>query len=177
MIDTCYIEDVGDELILMRRKLPNGRIISIDTCDRAMLGGGHGIAHLNMNNADNRADNLRYVSEQEARYRLSTFQEEENDYSNLMLDSDLMHVEYLKMGGESDLDEYRIRLKTFYLHTLLSHFFDLCGLQATPDRDENGFYVHADGVEAELAAMEELGIDRAEFHRILESCDAVHAYT
>ena len=41
----CYVERV-DDLVLLRRKLPSGRIISIDTMDFAMLNGGAGIAHL-----------------------------------------------------------------------------------------------------------------------------------
>ena len=60
--DYCYIERVVD-LVLLRRKLPSGRIISIDTCEFAMLNGGAGIAHLNMNNGDNRVENLKWVKE------------------------------------------------------------------------------------------------------------------
>lgn len=61
----------GDiDLVLLRRKLPSGRIISIDTCDFTMLNGGYGIAHINMDNSDNRADNLKYVTEAEARQLL-----------------------------------------------------------------------------------------------------------
>ena len=53
--------------MLLRRKLPSGRVISIDTCDFAMLSGGAGVAHLNMNNGDNRFENLKFVKEGEAR--------------------------------------------------------------------------------------------------------------
>ena len=43
--------------------LPSGRTIDIDTMDFAMLNGGQGLAHINMNNSDNRVNNLKYVSE------------------------------------------------------------------------------------------------------------------
>ena len=71
--DYCYIERVDDDLVLLRRKLPNGRVISIDTCDFAMLNGGGGIAHLDMNNGDNRVENLTWVKESEARKMLMEF--------------------------------------------------------------------------------------------------------
>ena len=71
----CYIERVDDDLVLLRRKLPSGRIISIDTCNFAMLNGGAGIAHLNMNNGDNRGENLKWVKEDEARKMLMDFEE------------------------------------------------------------------------------------------------------
>ena len=71
----CYVESVADNLHLLRHRLSSGRIISIDTCDFAMLNGGAGIAHLNMNNADNRVSNLKYVSESEARELLLEYEE------------------------------------------------------------------------------------------------------
>ena len=70
----CYIERVDEDLVLLRRKLPSGRIISVDTCDFAMLNGGDGIAHLNMNNGDNRVENLKWVKEAEARKLLMEFE-------------------------------------------------------------------------------------------------------
>ena len=73
--DYCYVERVDDDLVLLRRKLPSGRIISIDTCDFAMLNGGAGIAHLNMNNGDNRVENLVVVKEDEARRLLMGYVE------------------------------------------------------------------------------------------------------
>ena len=66
---------VEEDLVLLRRRLPSGRVISIDTCEFAMLNGGVGIAHLNMNNGDNRVDNLKYVSEAEARHLLLKYVE------------------------------------------------------------------------------------------------------
>ena len=72
----CYIEEVDEDLVLLRRKLPSGRIISIDTMDFALLNGGEGIAHLNMDNGDNRAENLKRVNEAEARKLLMEFEEE-----------------------------------------------------------------------------------------------------
>lgn len=71
----CYVELVEEDLVLLRRRLPSGRVISIDTCEFAMLNGGVGIAHLNMNNGDNRVDNLKYVSEAEARHLLLKYVE------------------------------------------------------------------------------------------------------
>ena len=71
----CYIQEV-DDMILLRRKLPSGRIISIDTMDFAMLNGGAGIAHLNMNNGDNRVENLKCVGEAEARKLLMEFEDD-----------------------------------------------------------------------------------------------------
>mmetsp|Transcript_29058 Transcript_29058/g.67995 ORF Transcript_29058/g.67995 Transcript_29058/m.67995 type:complete len:198 (-) Transcript_29058:1960-2553(-) len=73
----CYVECVDDDLVLMRRKLPSGRVISIDTCEFAMLNGGAGIAHLNMNNGDNRVENLKWVKEAEARKLLMEFEDGE----------------------------------------------------------------------------------------------------
>ena len=60
--DYCYVDRVGD-LVLLRRKLPSGCIISIDTCDFAMFNGSAGLAHLNMNNGDNCVKNLKWVKE------------------------------------------------------------------------------------------------------------------
>jgi hypothetical protein len=69
----CYIERVCDDLVLLRRKLTNGSTISIDTCDFNMLNGGVGIAHLNMDNGDNRIANLAQVTEADARKLLMEF--------------------------------------------------------------------------------------------------------
>ena len=69
----CFVERI-DGLALLRRKLPSGRVISIDTCDFAMLNGGAGIAHLNMNNCDNRVENIKWVKEGDARKLLTEFE-------------------------------------------------------------------------------------------------------
>ena len=68
----CYVSLV-DDLVLLCRKLPSGRVISIDTREFAMLNGGTGVAHLNMNNGDNRLSNLRVVNESEGRKLLMEF--------------------------------------------------------------------------------------------------------
>ena len=60
-------------MALLRRMLPSGRTINIDTMDFAMHNGGQGLAHINMNNSDNRVNNLKYVSEPEARKMLMEF--------------------------------------------------------------------------------------------------------
>ena len=75
----CYVEAV-DGLVLLRRRLPNGRVINIDTCDFDMLNGGVGIAHINMNNGDNRVENLKMVTEAEARKMLLEYEVEEHRY-------------------------------------------------------------------------------------------------
>ena len=59
-----------DDLVLLRRELPSGRIIDIDTNDFDMLNDGIGIVHLNMNNGDNRIENLMWVKESQARKML-----------------------------------------------------------------------------------------------------------
>ena len=71
----CYVEMMEDDLVLLRRRLPSGRVISIDTCEFTMLNGSSGIAHLNMDNGDNRVVNLKYVTEAEARALLLNFRE------------------------------------------------------------------------------------------------------
>ena len=71
--DECYFETV-DGMLLLRRKLQSGRVINID----AMEGSGYFIAHLNMDNTDNRLKNLSgYINEEEARALLMGFEEEE----------------------------------------------------------------------------------------------------
>ena len=70
----CYIEAI-DDMVLLCRKLPSGRVISIDTCDFALLNGGAGIAHVNMDNGDNNVVNLKIVHEPEARKMLLDFTE------------------------------------------------------------------------------------------------------
>jgi len=92
-----------------------------------------------------------------------------------MADAPVMYAEYLKLSGKSDLQQYKLRLKAFFRHTLNSHVFGNCALEATTDKD--GFYLHPDGDAAESSLMQELSIDFAEFDRIFYSCDAVHAYT
>ena len=42
---------------------------------KGLINGGKGLAHLNMNNADNRIQNLKYVSEAEARKMLMKYVE------------------------------------------------------------------------------------------------------
>ena len=68
----CFVETVGD-MTLLRRMLPSGRTINIDTMDFAMLNGGQGLAHINMNKSDNRVSNLKYVPESDARKMLMEF--------------------------------------------------------------------------------------------------------
>ena len=70
----CYVERVDEDLVLLSRKLPSGRVISIDTGENfEMLNGGCGIAHLNMDNGDNRVQNLAWVNEDQARKLLMEF--------------------------------------------------------------------------------------------------------
>jgi hypothetical protein len=64
----------SDGMVLLCRHLSNGRIIQIDTDDFKMLNGGFGIAHLNMDNSDNRIDNIKLVTEAEARKMLLEYE-------------------------------------------------------------------------------------------------------
>ena len=82
--DYCFVEVVHDEdmllpMVLLRRTLPSGRTISIDTMGFSMLNGGTGIAHINMNNGDNRVENLTRVNERRAREMLLSFDEDAPD--------------------------------------------------------------------------------------------------
>ena len=71
----CFVQPMEEDLILLSRRLPSGRVISIDTCEFAMLNGGVGIAHINMDNGDNRIENLTYVTEAKARRMLAEYVE------------------------------------------------------------------------------------------------------
>ena len=72
--DGCFVEH-SDGMTLLSRSLPSGRVLHVDTLDGAMLSGGSGILHKNFDNSDNRAGNLAYVGEMEARKALSAFVE------------------------------------------------------------------------------------------------------
>lgn len=69
----CFDVFEGKDVILLRRKLPSGRVISVDTCGFDMLNGGQGLAHFNMNSGDNIPANLKWVRESEARKLLMDF--------------------------------------------------------------------------------------------------------
>lgn len=71
----CFVRLVDEGVVLLSRHLPSGRVISIDTCEFAMLNGGVGIAHVNMDDRDNRVENLKYVTEAEARRMLAEYVE------------------------------------------------------------------------------------------------------
>ena len=61
----------------LSRRLPSGRIITIDSIDGAMFNGcTPGIAHINMDNSDNRAENLRWVNLKQAEELLMSSTEE-----------------------------------------------------------------------------------------------------
>ena len=176
--DYCYIECVDDDLdslVLLRRKLPSGRVISIDTQWFAMLNGGAGIAHLNMNNSDNRVKNLKWVKEGEARKMLMDFEE-----ISEMRDAPTFFAMYKSLGGSADEAEYRRRLESFFLHTLMSvmgYDAEICGLPPTATQDKKGFRFYASSGEAQQAFMEAEQISFAEFQRIFDSVDMVHAYS
>jgi len=70
-------------LVLLVRRLESGRVISIDTNMGKMLVGGVGIAHIDMNNANNELKNLRMVRLREAVDMLRNFEDDggsSNDY-------------------------------------------------------------------------------------------------
>ena len=53
--DDCFVEVLGSrdgQMVVLSRRLPSGRMIHIDTMDGAMLNGGVGLAHLNMDNSN-----------------------------------------------------------------------------------------------------------------------------
>ena len=162
--------------MLLRRKLPSGRIISIDTCDFAMLNGDNGIAHLNMNNGDNRVENLKCVKEDEARKMLMDFKE----ISEMRAAPEFFAM-YKSLGGSADEVEYRRRLESFFLHTLMTCVFGFdaedCGLPPTATQDEKGFRFYASRGEAQQAFMEAEQIGHDEFTRIFCSVDMVHSYS
>mmetsp|Transcript_26253 Transcript_26253/g.40691 ORF Transcript_26253/g.40691 Transcript_26253/m.40691 type:complete len:202 (+) Transcript_26253:110-715(+) len=73
LVDSCFLRQKCGMLLLSRR-LPSGRIINVDTCDGSMLRpGGVGMAHLNMNQADNSLGNTKWLREGEARKLLMMF--------------------------------------------------------------------------------------------------------
>ena len=77
--DDCFVEVLGSrdgQMVVLSRRLPSGRMIHIDTMDGAMLNGGVGLAHLNMDNSNNRVTNLAFVNEQQARHILMSFSED-----------------------------------------------------------------------------------------------------
>ena len=167
----CYIERV-DDLVLLRRKLPSSRIISIDTCDFAMLNGGTGIAHLNMNIGDKRVEILKSVKEAEARKMLMDFEE----ISEMRAAPEFFAM-YKSLGGSADEVEYRRRLESFFLHTLMSvlgYDAEICGLPPTATQDGKGYRFYASRSEAQRAFMEAEQVEYDEFRRIFDSVDMVH---
>ena len=74
--DTCFKRTVGGDMLCLSRALPSGRTINVDSVYGQLFRGGVGIAHVNMNNADNRPFNLKLVYEWEARRMLMEFKEE-----------------------------------------------------------------------------------------------------
>jgi len=63
-------------LDLLCRRLESGRIICIDTNFREIYVGGVGIAHIDMNNSNNKLDNLRMVCFPEAIHMLMNFDDD-----------------------------------------------------------------------------------------------------
>lgn len=92
-----------------------------------------------------------------------------------------MYSVYKTLGGTSDMKEYSMRLKAFYLHTLWSHTGGYtpqdCGLPPETKTDSEGFHFYTSREEAEDALKHELDIDDDELGRIFESVDSVHCYS
>ena len=87
---------------------------------------------------------------------------------------------HVSLGGSADEAEYRRRLESFFLHTLMSvlgYDAEICGLPPTATQDKKGFRFYASSGEAQQAFMEAEQISRAEFGLIFSSVDSVHAYT
>ena len=143
--------------------------------DFEMLNDGRGIAHFNMDNGDNRVDNLKYVTESEARKMLLEFEE----ISELQ-DAREFFAMYKSLGGTAGEAEYRRRLESFFLHTLnaqLGYSPKICKLPPTATQDEKGYHFYASRGEAQQAFMDAERIGDDEFSRIFRSVDLVHAYS
>ena len=81
--DKLKITSEKHNLVLLFRRLESGRVICIDTNMGKMLVGGVGIAHIDMNNANNKLENLRMVCLREAINMLRNFEDDggcSNDY-------------------------------------------------------------------------------------------------
>ena len=81
--DKLKITSEEHNLVLLFRRLESGRVICIDTNMGKMLVGGIGIAHIDMNNANNKLQNLRMVRLREAINMLRNFEDDggcSNDY-------------------------------------------------------------------------------------------------
>ena len=83
-------------------------------------------------------------------------------------------------SSQGDEAEYRRRLESFFRHTLMSvmgYDAEICGLPPTATQDKKGFRFYASSGEAQQAFMEAEQISFAEFQRIFDSVDKVHAYS
>ena len=81
--DKYSISREKENLVLLYRRLESGRVICIDTNMGRMLTGGVGIAHIDMNNANNELKNLRLVRLRTACDMLRNFEDDggsSNDY-------------------------------------------------------------------------------------------------
>ena len=97
-----------------------------------------------------------------------------------MRDAPKFFAMYKSLGGSADEAEYRRRLESFFLHTLMSgmgYDAEICGLPPTATQDEKGFRIYASRGEAQQAFMQAEQISFAEFQRIFDSVDMVHAYS
>ena len=72
----AYSEKIDNGLTLLRRILPSGRVISIDTSEGNLLRGGKSIAHVDMNNSNNNIENLKMVDLKDALKLLHEFRDD-----------------------------------------------------------------------------------------------------
>jgi hypothetical protein len=87
---------------------------------------------------------------------------------------------YKSLGGSADEVEYRRRLESFFLHTLMSvlgHCAEDCGLPPTATQDEKGYRFYASRNAAQQAFMDAEQVSYDEFSRIFGSVDMVHTYS
>jgi hypothetical protein len=87
---------------------------------------------------------------------------------------------YKSLGGSADEVEYRRRLESFFLHTLMSvlgHCAEDCGLPPTATQDEKGYGFYASRNAAQQAFMDAEQVSYDEFSRTFGSVDMVHTYS
>ena len=93
-----------------------------------------------------------------------------------------MFAMYQEFGGNSDEEEYMLKMRTFIKYTLNSFIFgeclpdDLTNYKG-PMETESGYKFFRNRAEAVHAYIEAVKIDVAEYNRIFDSIDSVHAYT
>ena len=84
---------------------------------------------------------------------------------------------YRSLGGESNQEEYMVKMRTFIKYTLLSWVIGIGPPDDLTTEDKSGCKYFRSRDEAAHAYMEAVNIDMTELNRIFRSIDLVHAYT